>query len=121
MSENSTKIIVRSYGQSSVELELEATIFRGKVCVAFKRNGSTAHQELANVLRSKLHEYNDPSIRDSGDVRTMNTRFATVGDMMDLLRQIGLRCHELPGQLPLTYPKSRIMVTFGPRPDSSAP
>lgn len=115
MAEKATRLIVRSIGSVSIELEMEATVFNDRVCLAFKCEGSTAHRELANMLRSSIYEPSDTlSIADHGGVRTMKTRFVSVGDLMDLLRKIGLRVRELPERLPLLCRKCRINVSLDP-------
>ncbi len=77
------------------ELEIETTVFNGKVCVLFKCTGTTAHRTLVETLRG-MHEDKDPSIRQVSDDCTMNTRFSEVADLIESLRTKGYRCREIP-------------------------
>ncbi len=87
MGEDSTRIVVGP-------LEMNAAIFRGKVCVEFKCDGSDSQREIAEQLRKTLHDEADPSIAEKSGVHTMNTKFEGIPDMMDFLRSLGFSCRE---------------------------
>lgn len=95
MCEHSTRIRIKSQEQNPVELEVEATLFRGRVCLAFKTDRTASNAKLMDELL-KLHQEGDPSIRDVGatGVKLMNTRFSDMKTLMEFLGKIGYKCQQ---------------------------
>ncbi len=89
-----SRIAIRGQGLEDPELEVDATVFHGRVCISFKQDGSSRQRKLADELRRTLHEERDPSIVQSDKCSTMNTRFPTISEMLEFLRNIGYKCRE---------------------------
>ena len=91
-----TKVRFMIQGQElgAQELEIEAAVHQGKVCISFKCL-TFGHQAIAGQLRQMLHEPNDLSIAQKDDVHTMNTRHSDVESLINFLRRMGYKCREL--------------------------
>lgn len=107
-----TRIMVKPSDANASEFELDAVLFREKVCVSFKTDGNTVHRQLAQDLKKMLHDDADPSIADQGGTCTLSTIFSSVPEMMEFLRKFRLRCRE--SGLPPLGPRTRIVINLPP-------
>lgn len=115
MSGDSSRIIIKQPALPNGTLEIEATLFQGNVCVAFKSGLPGPSRKIAEEIRSKLYDGADPSIAEEAGMITFKTRLTSLGDLTELLRRIGFYCRELPPMLPLLPRKSRIIINLDRR------